>query len=52
MESGLAWLGFWIFLSVFVACDTYVFIQGYESILHSAKTDHEKELHKQKRETK
>ena len=39
-----AWLGFWIFLSVFIACDTYLFNQGYETWFHTAKTDIEKEI--------
>lgn len=40
----MAWLGFWIFLSVFLACDTYLFVKGYDSVLWTAKTDEEKQI--------
>lgn len=42
----MAWLGFWIFLSVLLVCDTYLFSKGYESTFWSAKTDVEKAIHK------
>jgi hypothetical protein len=40
----MGWLGFWIFLSVLVWCDTYLFAKGYDSVVWTAKTDHEKEI--------
>lgn len=48
----MEWLGFWIFLSVFVACDTWVFLSGFESFLHTAKTVEEKALLTKIREAK
>lgn len=36
--------GFWIFLAAFVVCDTWVFISGYDSMLHKRKTEREKKL--------
>ena len=29
--NGMAWLGFWIFMAVFIACDHWVFQQGYDT---------------------
>lgn len=40
----MSWLGFWIFLAVLVACDCWVFSQGYDSLLQEHKTPEEKEL--------
>ena len=37
-------LGFWIFLSVVVVCDAWLFSQGYESSFFSRKTDQEKKI--------
>lgn len=42
------WFGFWIFLAVFVACDYWIFAQGYDSFFHSHRTDAEKELQRLK----
>jgi len=47
----MEWLGFWIFLSVFVACDTYLFSKGYNSVIWTAKTDEEKEIRKKLRKS-
>lgn len=41
----MAWFGFWIFLSVLLVCDTYLFDKGYNSIFWTAKTDQEKTIH-------
>lgn len=43
----MGWLGFWIFLSVLLACDTYLFAKGYESLFWRAKTNQEKIIHQQ-----
>ena len=43
-NTGLAWLGFWIFAAVFVACDHWIYSQGYDSFFQSHKTPAEKEL--------
>jgi hypothetical protein len=43
-NSGLKWLGFWIFASVFIVCDHYVFLQGYDSFFQKHKTSQEIEL--------
>lgn len=47
-STELAWLGFWLFLAVFVACDYWLFAQGYDSCLQRHKTAEEKELQKLK----
>ena len=44
--NGLAWLGFWIFLAVFVVCDTWLFSKGYNAYFWSHKQPEEKELRK------
>lgn len=38
------WFGFWLFMSVLVVCDCWVFLSGYDSFLQFHKTDAEKEL--------
>ncbi len=43
-SSNYGWLGFWIFMAVFMACDRYVFLKGYDTFFQSHKTDIEKEL--------
>jgi hypothetical protein len=43
----MAWLGFWIFLSVLAVCDTWLFYKGYESILWERQTEAEKQLGKE-----
>lgn len=43
----MEWFGFWIFASVFVACDTWLFSKGYNSVLWTWKTKEEKELREQ-----
>ncbi len=48
----MGWLGFWIFLSVLLACDTYLFSIGYNSVVWEAKTDQEKIIHSQAKEQK
>lgn len=42
----MEWLGFWIFASVFLACDTWLFSKGYNSIFWSWKTAEELQLRK------
>lgn len=44
INSGLAWLGFWIFLSVLVACDCWLFEKGYNTLFQTHKTNEEKLL--------
>lgn len=46
----MEWFGFWIFLAVFVACDYWIFSQGYNSFFQDHKTDAEKELQRLKLE--
>ena len=43
-DNGMAWFGFWIFLAVLIACDHWVFSQGYDSFFQCHKTDAEKEI--------
>jgi len=50
-NSGLAWLGFWVFMAVFIACDHWIFLQGYDSFFQTHKTEAEKELQRIKIET-
>lgn len=42
MEYGI--LGFWVFMSVLVAFDYWVFSQGFNTLLQTHKTPEEKEL--------
>lgn len=44
VASGLPWFGFWIFLSVVVVCDHWIFSKGYEGVFLTHRTDSEKEL--------
>ena len=37
-------LGFCIVLAAFIVCDTWVFLRGYDSFFHKAKTEEEKAL--------
>ena len=46
--EGLAWLGFWIFLAVFIACDHWLFQQGYDSFFQKHTTEVEKEIQRLK----
>tara|TARA_R110000850_G_scaffold39090_1_gene101771 strand:+ start:70 stop:240 length:171 start_codon:yes stop_codon:yes gene_type:complete len=48
MYIGLDWLGFWVFLSVAIICDAWVFTRGYDSFFYSHKTLAEKEIQKSK----
>jgi hypothetical protein len=43
-NTGLAWLGFWIFAAVFIACDHWIYSLGHNSLLQYHKTPEEKEL--------
>lgn len=43
-KMDMTWFGFWIFLAVFMACDHWVFLQGYDSFFQTHKTTAEKEL--------
>ena len=43
-NEGLAWLGFWVFASVFVGCDYWIYSQGHDSFFHTHKTVEEREL--------
>ena len=44
----MKWFGFWIFMAVFVACDHWIFAQGYDSAFQHHTTDAEKELQRLK----
>lgn len=39
-------LDFWIFLSVCVICDAWLFSKGYNAFFYKHKTDEEKEIRK------
>jgi hypothetical protein len=42
----MEWLGFWIFASVFLVCDTWLFSKGYNSFFWDWKTSEEQQLRK------
>lgn len=42
--DGMAWLGFWLFLAAFIACDCWIFQQGYDSFFQRHKTPEEKQI--------
>lgn len=37
-------IGFWIFMSALVICDTWVYVMGHESVLHRHRTPAEKAI--------
>lgn len=38
------WFGFWIFMSVLLVCDTYLYSKGHNSIFWEHKTEEEKQI--------
>jgi len=38
------YFGFWIFMSVFVCCDTWLYSKGHDTFFWGYKTDAEKEI--------
>ncbi len=40
--SGVAWLGFWLFLCVIVLVDAWLYQKGYKNFLFEDRTDDEK----------
>jgi len=40
----MAYLGFWIFMTVFVYCDYKLFEKGYDALLFKHSTELEKEI--------
>jgi len=40
----LHWLGFWIFMSVFLVCDTWLYSKGHDTFFHTHKTVAEKAI--------
>ena len=40
----MKWLGFWIFMSTLLICDTYLYSKGHEGIFWSHKTAEEKQI--------
>jgi hypothetical protein len=46
--TGMEWFGFWIFWAVFIVCDTWIYLEGHTSLLHSHKTEHEKRIQEAK----
>jgi len=47
-KKNMAWLGFWMFLAVLIACDHWIFNKGYDSLFQTHKTAEEKELQRLK----
>lgn len=46
MANGLPWLGFWIFMAVFYAGETWLYSQGHDGFFHTHKTEAEKAIQK------
>lgn len=42
--NAMAWFGFWIFLSVYVAVEAYLYNQGHETFFFAHKTEAEKTI--------
>ena len=42
----MAWFGFWIFLTVFVLCEAYLYTKGHDTNIWYYKTDAEKRIQK------
>lgn len=40
----MAWFGFWMFLSVLVICDAWLYDKGHTCLIYDHKTVHEKRL--------
>jgi hypothetical protein len=38
------WFGFWIFMTVFLLCDTYLYSKGHETMFWKHKTVEEKQI--------
>ena len=38
------WFGFWIFMTVFLVCDTWLYSKGNDTLFWRYKTDAEKQL--------
>jgi apolipoprotein N-acyltransferase len=43
-DTNLAWLGFWMFLSVYVASEAWLYSQGHETFFWQHQTDAEKQI--------
>ena len=41
------WFGFWIFMAVFVSCDTYLYDKGHDTYLWKHRTPVELQLQQQ-----
>lgn len=48
----MEFLGLCIVMASFIVCDTWIFLRGYNSFFHKAKTDKEKALPAEKGQTK
>ncbi len=48
----LGWLGFWIFLTVYVACEAWLYSQGHDTFFWRHKTDAEKQIQQKHIESK
>lgn len=45
------WFGFWIFMTVFLLCDTYLYSRGHETMFWKHKTVEEKQIQQQQIES-
>ena len=43
-NDNIAWLGFWIFASVYVGCEAWLYSQGHETFFWQHKTVAEQQL--------
>lgn len=44
MDNGLAWFGFWIFMTVFVVCEAWLYSKGHDTFFFEHKTEAEKQI--------
>lgn len=44
MITFTGWFGFWIFFTVFLVCDTWLYSKGHETMFWKHKTPEEKEI--------
>lgn len=42
------WAAFWLFMLVFFLADTFVFLQGFDSVFYKHDTPAERELHERR----
>ncbi len=46
-RDNMGWFGFWLFLSVYVLCEAWLYSKGHETLFWQHKTPVEKQLQEQ-----